>query len=71
VGNKKWAKLSPEISNVALGQFNDVRKRQSLIDSANFDYMSSLMKRDMESSPGEHVSFMKRDLPSGEHTSPL
>lgn len=55
---------------MALGQFNDVRKRD-LIDDANYDFVSNMMKRDGIAA-GEHVGFQTRDMGNGvEQRSPL
>ena len=49
--------------NMALGTFNDVKKRDT-INNANFEFMSSIMKRDGVAA-GEHVGFQTRDMGNG------
>ncbi|KAK0123973.1 hypothetical protein ONS95_008961 [Cadophora gregata] len=59
--------------NMGTGTISDLRRRE-LIDSANFEYMSGIMKRDRGDGivVGEHVGFQGRDMGNGvQQRSPL
>lgn len=57
--------------NLATGTISDVKRKRELIDNANFQFMSDIMKRDGFEA-GTHVGFQQRDMGNGDiQRSPL